>query len=97
MSDVNEHSAETDCSPDLRGAFESDTVHRLAVEAARFWVIEHWLRTKTLPHEPETRFVYADGPHGIGWGNAPGPDDADLKPLRYRRIRVTFEIEDQAR
>lgn len=76
-----------------RPAFESDTLHRLTVEAARFWVIEHFLRTKQLPTR-ETRFAYASGPHGFDWGNAPGHDDPDTKPLRYKRVRITFEVED---
>lgn len=58
-------------------------------------MIEHWLRTKTLPTE-NTVWVYADGPKGIDWGNAPGPDDPELKPLRYKRIVVTLSIEEQA-
>ncbi len=78
-----------------RAAFISDTLHRATVEAARIWVIEHFLRTGDLP-EVETRFCYANGPHGFDWGNAPGPDDPVNKPLRGKRIRVTFEIEEQA-
>jgi hypothetical protein len=76
-----------------RGAFESETFHRMLVEAARYWLIEFFLRRKKLP-EREVRYVYANGPNGIGWGNAPGPDDPDMKPLRGKRIRVTIEIED---
>lgn len=75
-----------------RSAFASDTFHRVMVEAARIWVIESVLRTGSLPVS-ETRFCYANGPHGFDWGNAPGPDGPD-KPLRNKRVRVTFEIED---
>ena len=79
-----------------RQAFITDTFHRVMVEAARIWVIESVLRTGQLP-ESETRFCYADGPHGFDWGNAPGPDDPATKPLRGKRVRVTFEIEEQVR
>lgn len=76
-----------------RGAFESDTLHRLCVEAARYWVIESYLRTGKLP-ATETRYAYSGGPHDIGWGNAPGPDDPELKPLRYKRVKITLTVED---
>tara|TARA_Y100000034_G_C6896147_1_gene413192 strand:- start:44 stop:358 length:315 start_codon:yes stop_codon:yes gene_type:complete len=80
-----------DITPD-RSAFISDTFHRVLVEAARVWVIDSVLRTGELP-ETEVRFCYADGPHGFDWGNSPGPD-SEHKPLRGKRVRVTFEIED---
>lgn len=81
-------------SGDQRAAFISDTFHRVMVEAARIWVIESVLRTGELP-ESETRFCYANGPHGFDWGNAPGPDGSPgHRPLRGKRVRVTFEIED---
>lgn len=76
-----------------RGAFETETLHRLLVEAVRFWVIEFFLRRKKLP-EKEVRYVYADGTMGIGWGNSPGPDDPKFRPLRMKRIKITVEIED---
>jgi hypothetical protein len=77
-------------------AFLNDTLHRMCVGVARLWVIEHHLRTDELP-DKATFWVYANGPVGIGWGDAPEQDDPDLKPLRYKRICVTLEIEDQAR
>lgn len=78
-----------------RDAFTTDTFHRLLVEAARVWVIECYLRTGELP-EPETRYIYANGPVGIDWGNEAGPDDPKQKPLRRKRICVSIYIEDQA-
>jgi len=78
--------------PKDRGAFETETFHRMLVEAARYWLIEFFLRKKKLP-EREVRYVYADGPNGIGWGNAPGPDDG-TKVMRGKRIKITVEIED---
>ena len=68
----------------------------MLVEAVRVWVIESHLRTGELP-APSVWFVYANGPASLDWGNAPGPDDPELKPLRYKRIRVALQIEDQAR
>lgn len=76
-----------------RGPFETDTFHRMLVEATRYWVIEKYLRDKVLP-TTETRYVYADGPVGMDWGNAPGAYDADLMPLRRKRISVTLSVED---
>ena len=76
-----------------RGSFETETFHRLLVEAVRFWVIEFFLRRNKLP-DREVRYVYADGPVGIGWGNSPGPDDPSMRPLRKKRIKITVEIED---
>ena len=77
-----------------RGALESDTLHRMLVEAARYWVVEHHQRTGQLPEE-EIRFAYAGGSCGFDWGNPPGlgvhPRDA---PLRGKRVRITLEIED---
>jgi hypothetical protein len=75
----------------LRSDFATDTLHRLAVEAARYWVVECWLRTRQLPTAAETRFVYADGLYGIGWGD----DPVSPGPMRHRRIRVTFEVQDK--
>ncbi len=77
-------------------AFERDTIHRLATEAARVWLVSHFLAMKTLP-DKQTYFAY---PNGIGasldWGNPAGPSDSDLQPMRGKRVRVTFEIEDSA-
>ena len=79
---------------DQRPAFASDTLHRLLVEASRYWVIESVLRSGDLPKD-ETRFAYANGPHGFGWGNAPGDESDGIKrPLRGKRVRITLEIED---
>lgn len=78
----------------MKGAFEKDTQYRLLVEAARYWVIEHYLRTGRLP-EPEVYFAYANGPHGFDWGNPAGPGDGTTpRPLRGKRVRITLEIED---
>lgn len=73
-------------------AFEGDTTYRLLVEAVRHWVISWFLASTKLP-ETAVFYVYSGGPNGIDWGNAPGPDDPGLKPLRYKRIKVTLEIE----
>lgn len=43
------------------GAFEKETLYRMIVEAARFWVIEHHQRTGELP-EATVKFVYPSGP-----------------------------------
>lgn len=72
----------------MMGSFERDAIYRIAREAVRYWVIEVFLENKTLPTSREM-FFYSDGPNGIDWGNAPGPDDPDTKPLRGKRIRVT--------
>jgi hypothetical protein len=93
--DVKHSESNTLLSDDERSAFISDTFHRVMVEAARIWVIEAVLRTGELP-DAETRFCYANGPHGFDWGNAPGPcDDGGLRPMRGKRIRVSFEVEDK--
>lgn len=75
------------------GAFERDTLHRILAVAARYWVIEHHQRAKQLPKRV-TFFAYAEGPAGMDWGNSPGPDDAELRPMRGKRVRITLEIED---
>jgi len=75
----------------MKGAFEKDTQYRLLVEASRYWVIEHYLRTGRLP-EPAVYFAYANGERGFDWGNPPGPDDQTQ--LRGKRVRITLEIED---
>lgn len=72
-------------------AFLRDTLHRMCVGAARFWVIEHHQRTGELP-DKSVWYAYADGPVGFGWGNAPGPDDPVDKPLRGKRVRITLEV-----
>ena len=74
-------------------AFSRDTTYRLLVEAVRYWVISHWLATQRLPNNGQF-WIYGTGQNGIDWGNAPGPDDPDLKPLRGKRIKVTMTIED---
>lgn len=77
-------------------AFERDTLHRMAAGTARYWVIGEWLRNHRLP-DKATLFAYAGGPGGFDWGNPPGlQDDPQLQPLRYKRVRITLEIEDQA-
>jgi hypothetical protein len=78
---------------DMR-AFDKDTLYRMTVEAARFWVVEHFLRTRQIPDKPRVMFVYPSGCEAcMDFGNAPGPDGPD-KPMRGRRVRVTFEIEE---
>jgi hypothetical protein len=74
-----------------RGSFETETLHRMLIEAVRYWVIEWFLRTKKLPAK-EIRYVYSGGTVGIGWGSATGLDDPNT--LRGKRIKVTIEIED---
>lgn len=75
------------------GSFENDTLYRMCVEAARYWVIEHFLRTGELPDQMK-RWVYPSGPvAALDWGNAPGMDDKGQdKILRYKRIEVTLKI-----
>jgi len=68
-----------------RGAFEASVIHRLAVETARYWLVEHCLRTGDAPEE-ETWFCYPKGPDSIEWG-------ADSF-LRSKRISVTLKVED---
>lgn len=89
-----DHRAETMSKQD-RGAFETDTFHRMLVEAARYWVIEAWLRSQELPRS-ETRYVYPDGPPAsMDWGNSPGPDDPTMKPMRGKRVSITIKVEDR--
>jgi hypothetical protein len=75
-----------------KGAFEKETQHRMLTEAARYWVIEHYLRTGKLPDEPAVYFAYPNGPVSFDWGNPPGPDNGTQK-LRGKRVRITMEIE----
>jgi len=78
------------------GAFEKETGYRLMVEAARYWLIEHFLRTGKLP-DPQTYYAYANGPNGFNWGNPPGPPGDGLdqdRPLRGKRVVIRFSIED---
>ena len=79
-------------NPKFMGSFEKDTLHRLCVQAARYWVIEHKLRLGELP-ENVTFFAYPNGPGGFDWGNPPGPDDPTLRPMRGKRVRITMTIE----
>lgn len=73
--------------------FERETLYRLIVETARLWLVGHFLRSLTLP-SAATFYVYPGGPDAsLDWGNAPGPDDPFNKPMRGKRVRVTFEIE----
>ena len=81
-------------APEEMGAFEKDALYRMLVEAARYWVIENYLRTGELPKE-RTNFVYADGPKAIDWGNPPGRNPPEgTAVLRYKRIVVRLSIED---
>lgn len=74
-------------------AFERATVYRMTVEAARVWLISEFLARGKLPEEL-VLFVYANGPDAsLDWGNSPGPDDG-MKPMRGRRVRVTFQVEE---
>lgn len=66
-----------------QGSFEKDTLWRMCAQAARYWVIEHFLRTKELPDKPAVFFGYSVS--GIDWGQ---------EVLRGKRIKVTIEIED---
>ena len=75
-----------------RGAFESDTIYRLFREVVRYWLIEHFLRTKVLPG-PDVRFIYPSGPQSLDWGD-PAGEHPQFAPLRKKRIRVTIEVED---
>jgi len=76
------------------GSFERDTTYRILVEAVRHWIITHWLAKKTLPLEADVFCVYSDGPNGIDWGNPPTSEGKADRPLRGKRIRVTFEVEE---
>ena len=74
----------TENSIEKRGAFESDTFHQMLTLAARYWLIEHFLRAQDIPMESETRFFYPFE-ESINWGK-------DVR--ENKRIRVTIEIED---
>lgn len=75
-------------------AFERDTLYRMAVEAARYWVVNHYLHKLRVPDEPATMFVYPSGPcAAMDWGNPPGTNNPDAV-LRGKRVRVTLTIED---
>jgi len=67
--------------------FARDTHYRMTVESARFWVINHILELRAVPDKCVC-YAYPHGPHGFDWGLG---HDA---PLRGKRVRVTFEIED---
>ncbi len=76
---------------DSIGAFEQSTSIRLATEAARYVMLEHYLRTGELP-ETTTYFAYSTS---FDWGNPPGHfNDGQPRPLRGKRVRITFEVED---
>lgn len=76
------------------GAFERETIYRLVVEACRVWVVGTFLSLKRLPKKAKL-WIYSNGPlHSIDWGNSPGPDDPDIRPMRYKKIQVTLEIID---
>lgn len=76
-------------------AFEKDTTYRLAVEAARHWLLSRVLATGELP-KGTTLWVYPAGPEAcLDWGNPPGMDKTPKEaPLRGKRIAVTFRIEE---
>lgn len=94
-NDVADGSRASGCSSDGPSAFERDTIHRLATEAARYWLLTHYLANHELPPRG-VWFAYPGGcPAAIDWGNAPGPDDPETKPMRGKRVRVTFEIENR--
>lgn len=81
----------------LQGAFEKDTEYRLVVEAARYWVIQHYILTGKLP-EKTIYSAYPNGTASFDWGDPPGPDDGKTPaPLRGKRVRITLEIEDHLR
>ena len=74
-----------------QGAFEKSTLHRLCVEAARFWVIDNYLADKKLP-DSVTFFAYPRSQDGMNWGD----DDSGTGPLHGKRVRVTLEVENQS-
>jgi hypothetical protein len=73
-------------------SFERDSTYRQLVEATRHWVLTNYLAHGQVPCRG-VFFVYANGPVGMDWGNPPGPDNEDLQPLRYKRYRITIELE----
>jgi hypothetical protein len=77
----------------MAGSFERETSYRILVEAVRHWCISNHLESGQVPVSG-VFFVYADGPTGFDWGNAPGADDPATKPLRGKRYKVTIELEE---
>jgi len=80
-----------------KGAFENETLYGLLIGAARYWVIEYFIRTGKLPH-PDTFYAYANGPTGFNWGDPPGPagDGSDQnRPLHGKRVVIRLSIEDE--
>ena len=77
-------------------AFERSTTYRLCVEAARHWLLTHYLARHELPEGTKKFWVYPNGPEAcLDWGNAPGPlNDGSPHPLRGKRIAVTFTVEE---
>jgi hypothetical protein len=76
-------------------AWIKDTIYRLLVEAVRVWIVSYWMEHKGLPAAAKF-WIYSSGPHGIDWGNPPGPDDSSLQPLRRKRIEVTLRVVDES-
>lgn len=74
--------------------FEADTLYRMAVEMARYWVIASSLEAGEIPQR-RTMFVYPSGPPAcMDWGNPPG--DKANAPLRGKRVKVTLTVEDDS-
>ena len=73
------------------GSFERETIHRLATEVARFWVISHWLAHKELPTEA-VYWAYA-GAGSFDWGD-PHDMPPSERPMHGKRVRITFTIEE---
>lgn len=76
---------------DMR-AFERATLYRLCTEAARYWVISHFLVHQALPAEVQF-YTYPNGEVSFDWGNPAGPASV-YTPLRGKRITITMRVED---
>lgn len=79
-------------SSEERPSFMTDTIRRVASESARVWVVENFLRNGRIPRLT-TFFAYPRGPGGFDWGESNGAYGTK-QPLKGKRVRITFEVED---
>lgn len=81
------------------GGFEHDTLHRLVTEAARYWLLTHWLASKNksgvdrLP-EQESLYAHPSGPVSMDCGDPRYVVGDKPGVMHGKRIKVTFEIEE---
>ena len=64
-------------------SFERDTLWSMCCQAARYWLVGHFLRTGKLPQQKAVFWAYPE--RGIDWGK---------DELRGKRVRITIEVED---